>query len=81
MENKIRQNAWVVFDRESCPKKIYDEYYKDTFEYSTGNLKLFIFLGEVPQAPGHCILADLDSGLIVGLWHTTNLREATEDEC
>jgi len=81
MENKIRQNAFVVFDIESCPKKIYDEFYKDTFEYSTGNLKLFNFLGEVPQAPGHCILVDLDNGSIVGLYHTDNFREANEDEC
>ena len=75
MKNKIRQNAFVVFDTEHCPQDIYNDYYKEVFEG-----KMFVFLGEIPQCPGHCILADLDTGNIVGMYHTDNFREATEDE-
>ena len=73
--NKIRQYAFVKFDQATCPEGVYEQYYKETF----GN-KSFIFLGEVPNVPGHCILADLESGKVVGIYHTDNFREATEDE-
>jgi len=75
MERTIRQNAWVVFDEENCPKDVYEEYYKPIF-----GGKMFIFLGEVPQTPGHCILADLSTGKILGMYHTDDFREAREDE-
>jgi len=72
---KIRQNAFVVFDRTTCTDETYEKYYKDLF-----GEKLFIFFGEVPQAPGHCILGDLKTGKIIGMYHTNNFREANEEE-
>ena len=72
---EIRQYAFVVFDKESCGTDMYEKHYKEKFEN-----KLFIFLGEIPNAPGHCVLADLDTGKIEGMWHTDNFREATEEE-
>jgi hypothetical protein len=72
---KIRQYSFVVFDSESCAPGIYEEHYKADFEG-----KLFTFLGEVPNCPGHCLLADLSSGLITGMHHTDNFREANEME-
>lgn len=72
---EIRQYAFVVFEKGSCDSDIYEEHYKEKFEN-----KLFIFLGEIPNAPGHCVLADLDTGKIEGMWHTDNFREATEEE-
>jgi len=74
--NKIRNNAFVVFDKNTCTTEMYNEYFSSTFEG-----KIFVFLGEIPQAHGHCMLVDLTTGLISGLWHTSNFREATEDEC
>jgi hypothetical protein len=74
--NKIRQNAFVVFDKDSCSEKNYNDYYKDMFEG-----KLLTFLGEIPNAPGHCILTDLSNGKIIGMYHTANFREATDEEC
>lgn len=72
---KIRQYAFVVFDESTCAPGIYEKHYKEAFEG-----KLFTFLGEVPNCPGHCILADLSSGQIYGMHHTDNFREATEEE-
>ena len=72
----LRVNSYVVFDKGSCSESIYDVYYKEFFEG-----KLFIYLGEVKQCPGHCIISDLRDGKILGLYHTSNFREATEEEC
>lgn len=79
MKTLIRQNSFVVFDKTTIPENIYKKYYLDKFE-NKGKLILFIFLGEIPNAPGHCILSDLTNGKIIGLYHTDNFREATEDE-
>ena len=77
---KIRQYAWVVFNRERISKEIYNEYYKEDFENENGSLKHFVFLGESPQAKGHCFIADIQTGLVSGLHHTEDFREAKEDE-
>ena len=76
MRMNIRQNAFVVFDKKSCTEELYNQHFKEYFEG-----KLFVYLGEIPQTPGHCILSDLKTGKIEGLWHTSNFREATEEEC
>jgi hypothetical protein len=77
MKCKIRKNTLVVFNLESCDESFYALYYRDKFPEG----KLFVFLGEIKQCPGHCILTDLSTGLIIGMYHTDNFREATEDEC
>lgn len=70
-------NSFVVFDIKSCSKEQYKKYYEETFPKG----KLFIFLGEVLQTPGHCILLDLSTGKVIGLYHMMNFRLATQDEC
>lgn len=73
---KPRINAFVVFDKRSCSKEDYEKYYEDIFEG-----RVFVFLGEIKQCSGHCILLDLKNGKIIGMYHTENFREATQDEC
>jgi len=75
--NKLKINSFVVFDENSTSKENYEKYYKDIFPLD----KLFVYLGEIKQAKGHCILCDLDTGKIIGVYHIENFREATEDEC
>jgi hypothetical protein len=75
--NKLSTNSFVVFNENSCSLHLYEQYYKETFPLK----KLFVYLGEIKQAKGHCILADLETGKIIGMYHTYNFREATEDEC
>jgi hypothetical protein len=73
---EIRQYAAVIFDKSTCAtSEIYEEYYKKNFEGKT-----FIFLGEIPNVPGHCLIADLYTGEVSGMHHTDNFREATEEE-
>jgi hypothetical protein len=72
---KIRQYAFVKVDINSMPKTIYENHFKETLGDS-----LYIFLGEVPNCKSHCILADLNTGKVIGMYHTENFREATEEE-
>lgn len=55
----------------------------------TGNLsgkypfkkgKTYIFLGEIINMPGHCIVADYPSGYIFSGYHTDNFVELEPDE-
>jgi hypothetical protein len=48
--------------------------------YGSHKPKFFVFLTEIKNAPGHCVLADLDDGSIQVMRHTSDFREATEDE-
>ena len=73
----LKKNLLVTFDEKSCSQEEYEQYYKPLFPIG----KLYVYLGEIKQAKGHCILCDLDTGKIIGMCHTENFREATEDEC
>lgn len=74
---KLKINSFVVFNENSCSKEDYEQYYKTIFPIG----KLFVYIGEIKQARGHCILCNLDDGKIIGMYHIENFREATDDEC
>lgn len=76
-KKELEINSFVVFDEESCTKEHYEKYYKEHFPLG----KPFVYLGDIKHTKGHCILCDLDTGKIIGMYHTKNLREVTEDEC
>lgn len=40
----------------------------------------YIFLGEIPNMPGHCVVAEHESGRIYSGYHTENFTEIPEDE-
>lgn len=73
---KVPRNlSMVIFDKTTCSANDWRTYYKETFEN-----KIFVFLGTVAQTTEHCILGDLDTGKITGMYHTDNFREATDEE-
>ena len=41
---------------------------------------VYVFFGEIPNMPGHCVVADHESGRIYTGYHTENFIELTEDE-
>lgn len=41
---------------------------------------LFIYLGEIPNMPGHCVVAEQSSGRICAGFHTECFIELSEDE-
>ncbi len=40
----------------------------------------YIFLGEIPNMPGHCVVADLKSGMVHAGYHTESFTEISSDE-
>ena len=63
----------------NLPEKDRIKYY-GPLGYGSDNKKFFVFLTEVKNAPGHCVLVDLDDGRIEVMRHTSDFREANEDE-
>ena len=54
--------------------------YYDSLGYGSDKKKFFVFLTEIKNAPGHCVLADLDDGRIEVMRHISDFREVNEDE-
>jgi hypothetical protein len=40
----------------------------------------YVFFGEIPNMPGHCVVADHVTGQIFSGYHTENFVEIDEDE-
>jgi len=76
--NKIKKLMFVKFNVASETEEMYNEFHKEVFGEKGENL--LIFLGEVKNAKGHCVLADLKTGKVLGMYHTANFRKATEEE-
>jgi hypothetical protein len=58
----------VRFDFECLPKKYHSKY---PFHINTR----LLFLGEIPNMPEHCVVIELESGLIYTGYHTENFVE------
>ena len=60
----------AAFKEEDCgrhyPFSIYDK---------------FVYLGDVVQMPGHCIVVNTTTGQIYCGYHTDNFVEISEEEC
>lgn len=57
------------------------KYVFDYKEHPFEKNKPYVFLGEIPQMPGHCIVADYKTGQLYCGYHTENFEEIPEDEC
>ncbi len=42
--------------------------------------RTYIFLGEIPNMPGHCVVADHITGQLQSGYHSENFIELSEDE-
>ena len=40
----------------------------------------YVFLGEIVNMPGHCVVAEMPTGHIHSGWHTDNFVELSDDE-
>ncbi len=70
MMKSFKQYQIVIFD---TPPKGYENQYP----FKEG--QSLLFLGEIVQMPGHCIVVDKIGKMHWG-FHTDNFREPTEDE-
>jgi hypothetical protein len=78
-KKKLKINSLVRFDPTTLNKEYQSGPSYDTF-YKLHEGKTYIYLGDIVQAPGHCILADMDTGKIEAWYHADNFKELTEDE-
>lgn len=50
----------------------------DAYPFNDGDK--FVFLGEIEQMPGHCVVVRLSDNKIFTCYHTDSFVELTEDE-
>lgn len=72
----MKQYTLVKFDYSNMPDK-WEKEYLEVFDPD----KVYIYLGEIVQMPGHCILVEMKTGKVISGYHTDNFIELTEDEC
>jgi hypothetical protein len=68
MDAGIEQYAIVEFN---APKG-----YEDKYEFKNG--QRFIYMGEIPNMRGHCVVADYETGRIHSGYHIENFKAANE---
>lgn len=68
-----RKMSIVKFDFDHLPRKFHAKY---PFKSN----RVYIFLGEISNMSGHCVVADHKTGRIYSGYHTENFVELAEDE-
>ena len=63
----------VRFDFQSMPVEYHAKY-----PFAEG--RSYVFFGEIPNMPGHCVVADHQTGQIYSGYHTENFVEIPRDE-
>ena len=84
---KFKPGTAVVWDYRNFNPEYWDslsekdrkKYYGD-LGYGSKKPVVFVFLCEILNAPGHCVLVNLDNQKIETMRHTDEFREVTEDE-
>jgi hypothetical protein len=52
----------------------------DWKHYPFAERRNYVFLGNIPNMPGHCIVVDQHTGQIYTGYHTEDFKEIPEDE-
>lgn len=73
MKKKPRKLSLVVFDFVGLPEG-YD------LLYPFVENQVLLFLGEIPNMKGHCVVVDNKTGQLYSGYHTEDFRELTEEE-
>lgn len=68
----LRQNSIVKFDFSNMPV----DYHK---KYPFAELDMFVYLGEIVQMPGHCIVARMKDGKVFCGYHIDEFVEVPEE--
>jgi hypothetical protein len=72
--NNFNPSYWNALSEEDRVK------YYGALGYGQKKKKFFVFLCEIKNAPGHCVLVSLDDQKIETMRHTDNFREVDEEE-
>ena len=73
MKMAPRNLSLVRFDFDSVPRDYHDKY---PFQPD----RVYIIFGEIPNMPGHCIVADHKTGQLSSGYHIENFLELDGDE-
>ena len=68
-----RQYALVRFQFELLPAEYHSKY-----PFAPGGV--YVFFGDIPNMPGHCVVADHKSGRLFSGYHTEWFAELSEDD-
>lgn len=85
--SKFTPGTVVVFDPHTLNSKFWDNLSEEDrikfygpLGYGGKEMVRFVFMCEIINAPGHCVLISLEDQSIQTMRHTENFREVTEDE-
>jgi len=84
---KFKRGTVVVFD----PSNLNQNYWNNLSEtdrlkyygalgYGESKPRFFVYLTSIKNAPGHCVLVDLEDQHIETMRHDSDFREVTEEE-
>jgi hypothetical protein len=86
-QKKFKRGTVVVFDPTRLTREWWDKQKpEDLLEwygplgYGQEKLKFFVFLCEIRNARGHCVLVSLDDQKIITMRHINDFREVTKEE-
>jgi hypothetical protein len=68
-----RQYALVRFVYDDIPAEHHSQ-------YPFTRQGIYVFLGEIPNMPGHCVVAEHPRGQIFSGYHTESFAEVPEDQ-
>ncbi len=68
-----RQYSLVRFQFEALPSEYHSQ-------YPFTSKGVYVFFGEIPNMPGHCVVADHRTGQVYSGYHTEWFLELPEDE-
>ena len=74
MNTKPRRLSFVKFE---APSFISGQ---KSAQYPFSETEVYVFLGEIPNMPEHCVVADRINGRIFAGYHSFLFRELTDDE-
>ena len=69
---EIKPNSLVKFDFDSLPKQHVNAYPFSTYDR-------FVYLGDIVQMPGHCIVVNTITGQVHCCYHTDNFVLSEEN--
>jgi hypothetical protein len=49
-------------------------------ELAISDSQVYLFLGEIPNMPGHCVIAEYPTGRVISGLHTERVRELKINE-
>jgi len=84
---KIEPGTVVVFDENLINSFVWNRMSQEEkvknygfLGYRSDKIKRFVFLCEIKNAPGHCVIVDLETQQLLTMVHTNILREVKPEE-